>query len=429
VVKSEVSATLYLNRSTGFWYANVYWPETKTRKRYSLRVKTHKDALTAFEKFQVEVLPYLTNPNPATPPQRSCTAGTAGIPAGHSPSIRGLLDWYLTTYLPPRSKPKTIQKYAQILGDLSLYLSTRHMGSLSQISMRVLQEWLKWYDTHRPGRTSGRHSSRFTRDALAIVRAFINAALRNELLTESPIRYWDLPRKDKAPKWRALKLHELQECLDLIQTNSPSIANICRFLASSGWRVSDAIDLRWSEIERLPSPRLIRPIGPIRPTPFVIGSQIDRSQIKTRDHLNYPITPAIRQCLEIELARLDAPPHADDSVFHNAHGLPWTYNALYRRMTRALSSANFPRDVTPHVFRTTFATLAANNDPPMPPRILQNLLGHADIKMTLTYYTEVSLTDMARWNQALTAPIISPKTTENHVTPPNTPQKIRQSRK
>jgi integrase len=177
---------------------------------------------------------------------------------------------------------------------------------------------------------------------------------------------------------------ELLECLETIAERSPSIANICRFLAYSGWRVSDAMDLRWGEVE-MAGPR-------------AIGKQIDRDQIKTQDGLTYPVTPPIRACLETALAGVDGRPKAADYVFLEAQGSPWTYNALYRRLTRTLAAANFPRQVSPHVFRTTFATLAASSDPPVPPRVLQNLLGHRDLKDTLQYYTEVQLGDLARWS-------------------------------
>jgi hypothetical protein len=34
----QPNVSFYLNRSTGFWFANVYWPDTQDRKRYSLRI-------------------------------------------------------------------------------------------------------------------------------------------------------------------------------------------------------------------------------------------------------------------------------------------------------------------------------------------------------------------------------------------------------
>jgi hypothetical protein len=38
------NVTFYLNRSTGFWFANVYWPDTQERKRYSLRTRSETQA-------------------------------------------------------------------------------------------------------------------------------------------------------------------------------------------------------------------------------------------------------------------------------------------------------------------------------------------------------------------------------------------------
>jgi len=111
-----------------------------------------------------------------------------------------------------------------------------------------------------------------------------------------------LPRKqrDRAPQ--ALTMRELQEVLALVQERSPSIANLCPWLAYSGWRISDAIDLKWAEID-------------------LDRMDIDREEIKTSDRLTYPLTPALLTCVEVERGRLDGPPQGH--VFREASGRPW----------------------------------------------------------------------------------------------------------
>lgn len=363
----------------GRFYLEVVFSRQK-RRQYSLKTADPNEIPARIKAFQRDILPDLIR-----------DIAPAEIMRPGDPLLRDLLDWYARTHLPSRCKPRTIHKYRQVLAGLVQYLSGHRIGRASQVSLRILEEWLQWRDEHLPGRTNGKHAGKSRSDALTIVRAFLNAAARAGELDTSPIRYWDIP-KTKKRRQRALREHELDECLALIDERSPSIANLCRFLAASGWRVGDALDFRWKEVVWRDGR---------------IGQEIDRRQIKTSDNLNYPITPPLRDCLQHELDR-QGKPKPNAHVFRNASGDPWDYNAVYRRLTRCLESAGFPQTVTPHSFRTTFATLRARAG--VNPKVLQNLLGHANVLTTLTHYTEVSLDDLALGNMAVVqSPRVSPK--------------------
>lgn len=38
---------------------------------------------------------------------------------------------------------------------------------------------------------------------------------------------------------------------------------------------------------------------------------------------------------------------------------------------------------------------------PLPPKVLQNIMGHSDIKTTLEHYTEIELGDLADWAESM----------------------------
>jgi len=74
------NVTFYLNRSTGFWFANVYWPDTQERKRYSLRTRSETQARGLYTEFLKMV-----GPPEEVEAQDSCppNAGVARVPRDH----------------------------------------------------------------------------------------------------------------------------------------------------------------------------------------------------------------------------------------------------------------------------------------------------------------------------------------------------------
>ena len=117
------------------------------------------------------------------------------------PLVRDLVTWYTEEYAVHRVKPRTLQRYRQVLGDLVLFLSRNHSGRLQQLSFGKLQEWLAWYADRYPGRQEqGQHSAVRQRTYLTLVKTFLNACERHGMIEESPIRYWDFPRKPRKPR-------------------------------------------------------------------------------------------------------------------------------------------------------------------------------------------------------------------------------------
>ena len=79
-------------------------------------------------------------------------------------------------------------------------------------------------------------------------------------------------------------------------------------------------------------------------------------------------------------------PKKDGMLFHTTKGtlVPTTsVNAEFRRVveTYGIKDDSIPGDLTLHSLRHTYATRCIESG--MPPKVLQNLLGHTDIKVTL----------------------------------------------
>lgn len=302
--------------------------------------------------------------------------GIVGVDADGGPRLRDLADWYLHTHLPLHAKPSTIYKYRTIIESFVTYCAGRRIGRTNQLSFRIIQEWQIWLAENTPG-----GNARSTqRDKAATIRAWLSKAEELGELPKSPIVKWHIGKKKKhRPK--AVPWSAVIESLKILQERSPSIWNAARFLAYSAWAYSDMADFR---------------IGELR----LAKNAIDRDRIKTEDQILYPLTPILREIIDFELARHPNPTDPKAHIFTNASGSPWTYDAFYLRLTRALDNAGFEYKITPHVYRTSFATHAANSG--MPPKVLQNLLAHRDVKTTLEWYTEVSMDQLSKWHQKIT---------------------------
>lgn len=74
-------------------------------------------------------------------------------------------------------------------------------------------------------------------------------------------------------------------------------------------------------------------------------------------------------------------------AFKKATGKAWGRAQQMRRMRKASASARFARPVNFHQFRHTYASLLAQNGMTM--RSLQELLGHADMRITVQHYAHI----------------------------------------
>jgi integrase/recombinase XerD len=76
-------------------------------------------------------------------------------------------------------------------------------------------------------------------------------------------------------------------------------------------------------------------------------------------------------------------PKTPANVFLNRRGRPFAASTLWRHIKRRGRRANIGRNITPHMLRHSFATHLLENGADL--RIIQELLGHANISATEVY--------------------------------------------
>lgn len=121
----------------------------------------------------------------------------------------------------------------------------------------------------------------------------------------------------------------------------------------------------------------------------IAGTRVEFVFTKSGKRREVPLTPAgVEHFRELVDGR-----KAGQPVFLKANGKPWGRGQQCPRMRKASRDANFPRLINFHQFRHTYASLMAQNGISM--RILQELLGHSDQRITVQHYAHVCPQRMA----------------------------------
>ena len=130
-------------------------------------------------------------------------------------------------------------------------------------------------------------------------------------------------------------------------------------LLYTGSRLGEVAGLTWADVD------LERGVVRIR-------------QEKTRRAKSVPISDALRSLLLLLPRGVGAAP-----VFTRPDGLPFSTRELQRAFSVARRMAGVRKELTPHSIRHTFGSWLAIQGTPL--RTIQELLGHADVRMTFRY--------------------------------------------
>lgn len=136
----------------------------------------------------------------------------------------------------------------------------------------------------------------------------------------------------------------------------PAVA-AAEFLALTGWRSSEALGLRWSEIDLF------------RCTARLVDTKTGLSV----PPLSHAVCDALRSLPRI----------AGDQVFPATRGAPGTVLHLKKFWPRIAKLGGLPAEVTPHVLRHSFASLAADLGYSEP--TIAALVGHKGQTITSRY--------------------------------------------
>lgn len=232
------------------------------------------------------------------------------------------------------------------------------------------------------------------RKAHAILRAALRQAEINQMIRHNPCEYTVLPKLERG-EIRYLSQNEQRRFIDNLPDNATGRA--LYFILGTGIRASELAGLRWSDVQD---------------DRFTIRQTVRRNRdfsedAKTRTRLEYstPKTRAGRRTIPLtikmqELLRehrrmqtatcLAKGKEWNDNnlVFCTEIGTPYEVRNLNRFLHRTLENAEL--DVMGvHSLRHTFATRAVESGMDM--RMLSEILGHAQVALTLQLYAHSNI--------------------------------------
>jgi len=258
----------------------------------------------------------------------------------------------------------TIKSYHQDLQQFALYATTENLA-LNDIDHIVILTWLNRL------REQGKSNNSVIRMVTSL-RKFFGYLLQEKQILHNPMTDVRPPKKaEHLPA--VLSLAEIDALLAVPTEKTPlGVRNrtLIEVLYATGLRVSELVNLKMGDLHLQLG--LIQTIG-----------KGDKERI-------IPIGEVAADWLEkyfsnsrlLLLKGNDSP-----FVFLNDHGNQLSRQGVWKIIKKLVLSAGINKDVSPHTLRHSFATHILENGADL--RIVQELLGHADISTT-QIYTHIS---------------------------------------
>jgi integrase/recombinase XerD len=271
------------------------------------------------------------------------------------------------------ASPHTLAAYGRDLADAESALTSD--GGLMQAPAEAVEAWFA--DLSRRGLSAATAARR-----RSSVRQFYRFALAEGWRTDDPSRRLDAPKQGR-PLPKSLSRDEIDRLLAAAAARDAAaglrLVALVEMAYASGLRVSELLGLKVEAVRRDPAYLIVRGKG-------------------GKERLA-PLNPAARTALKAWLTARDArrKPEAPDS--------PWLFpsssrsgHLTPRRFAQLLDEAAVtagldPARVSPHVLRHAFATHLLEGGADL--RVVQTLLGHADIATT-QIYTHVATDRLAQ---------------------------------
>ncbi len=269
------------------------------------------------------------------------------------------------------ASPHTLSAYARDLADAEAHLAP---AGLMKADEGAVEAWFA--DLGRRGLSAATQARR-----RSAVRQFCRFALAEGWRSDDPSRRLDAPRQGRAlPK--VLSRDEIERLLSSAETveghGALRLKALMELTYASGMRVSELLALKVEAVRRDPAFLIIKGKG-------------------GKERLA-PLNTTAREAVKDWLSARDAarkPERPDSAWLFPSHGRSGhlTPRRFAQLLDQAAIRANIdPARVSPHVLRHAFATHLLEGGADL--RIVQTLLGHADISTT-QIYTHVAIDRLA----------------------------------
>lgn len=210
----------------------------------------------------------------------------------------------------------------------------------------------------------------------ANLNTMCSQAVKMELLSKNPIENVVLPKLSKsAKKVKVLTVKQQQQLVEYCKKNPKHYIFI--FLLGTGLRIGEALALNWDDIN-FENQKLY-----VKNTLIRIGNQYKIKEGTKTEHGErfIPLTEKINNLL------LEMKSKTQSNLLFPSKKNVNNYESIRKveyQLNQVCNDLNLP-SISPHALRHTFATRLIETG--INVKIVSQLLGHADIKITLNIYT------------------------------------------
>lgn len=267
----------------------------------------------------------------------------------------------------------TIESYKRDLMQYTSYLESLHLSTVDDVDRFVVLDFLE------EQKNEGKSSATIIR-MVSTLRKY-HQYLRQERYTDNdPMQFIDTPKRtQKLPKTLSVKeVEKLLESPDTTDVLGIRDRAILEVMYATGLRVTELISLRMGDLHL--SLGLLKTLG-----------KGDRERIVPLGDVAIHWINVYLEMSRPELIYKNKGSHTDH-LFLNYQGKPFSRQGIWKNLKVYVQKAGIEKEVTPHTLRHSFATHLLENGADL--RVVQELLGHADISTT-QIYTHISKKRMA----------------------------------
>lgn len=259
----------------------------------------------------------------------------------------------------------SVTSYAQELRELAAYLQHRQINDFKACDRSQLMAYLATLTQQGKSRNSVIH-------AVSALRKYYRYLMETHQLTENPMANVAAPKHaEHLPA--VLTVAEVTRLLatpDVTTKYGVRDRAMLEVLYATGLRVSELVHLKLSDLHL--------EMGLLQ----TLGKGGKERIVPIGDVACDWVTRYLKTSRPVLLKRRTSP-----YLFLNAHGGGLTRQAIWQKIKHYVALADIKKDVTPHTLRHSFATHILENGADL--RVVQELLGHADITTT-QIYTHIS---------------------------------------